>query len=56
MPSDKPTRGYDWLGYFGLFLMSLFITINIVVDGQYTLGEPDGVLIVAEERPLLYCE
>ena len=53
-PSTKPNRGYEWLGAVWIGGISLFLTVMLVVDGQYTLGEPDGTLITVDERPLAF--
>ena len=50
----KPKRGYEWLGCVWIGGISIFLTVMVVIDGQYTLGEPEGILITVDERPLLY--
>ncbi len=50
----RPERGYQWLGAAWIGGISIFLTVNLLIDGQYTLGAPDGTLITVDERPLTY--
>lgn len=51
---NEPKRGYEWMGYLWIAAIAVFLIVNILIDGQFTLGEPDGVLIKANERPLTF--
>ncbi|MBT5017556.1 hypothetical protein N8553_03475 [bacterium] len=50
----EPKRGYEWIGYVWIAAIAVVLIVNILIDGQFTLGEPDGVLIKANERPLVF--
>ncbi len=50
----KPKRGYLGLVAAWIFAISLFIAIKIIINGEVTYGEPDGVLITAAEHPFMY--
>ena len=52
--SIKPKRGYQWLGAVWIGGISIFLTVGLLIEGQYTLGEPHGTLITADERPLTF--
>jgi len=50
----KPERGYQWLVPVWIGAISFFIAVRTVLDGQYTFGEPDGILITVTERPIAF--
>lgn len=52
--SLRPRRGFQWIGVVWIALICLFLIVRIVVDRQFTLGEPDGVLITARTHPWLF--
>lgn len=53
-PLIKPKREYHWLGAVWIGGISIFLTANLLIEGQYTLGQPDGTLITTESHPLTF--
>lgn len=52
--SSKPKRGYQWLGLVWIGGICIFLTVSLLIDGQYTLGAPHGTIIKVDERPLAF--
>ena len=53
-PSVQPKRGYEWLGAGWIALVCVVLIVLTLIDGQFTYGEPDGVVITASENPLMF--